>query len=403
MSVEAPAGEKGSPKRLFVPSLVLAVFATGTAGAVLTLFLPEIAETFLGSTSRASIGVAGQTSAVNNTAEVVLAFLMSIMAVRFRHKWLLLAGSVLVAFSSFGTFFAPDFFTFQIFFAMEGAGSVIVSILAFTLIGDTLPFNKKPRAISYVSASLILSGLIGMIVLYFLGSVAGWRSGFLILGVPLSIAGLILVFFGVQSKSRAQQTRTDKGAYVRAFKQVLLNKSAFSCLIGRMVASMSVVGLFVLTFYRQQLLLSQGWALGIALINGGLFVIGSLAGGLLINRFGSKPVTVVCGFISGVLTAAFFSMPNLWLTMAFNFASVIIGACVIPAIICLTVDQVPGSRVTMLSIHRIVGNAGDAIGAAVGGAILALFSWQVLGIGFGAFMIASAAIFLFLVKQPTET
>jgi predicted MFS family arabinose efflux permease len=57
----------------------------------------------------------------------------------------------------------------------------------------------------------------------------------------------------------------------------------------------------------------------------------------------------------------------------------------------------------MLSIHRIVGNAGDAIGAAVGGAILALFSWQVLGIGFGAFMIASAAIFLFLVKQPTET
>jgi predicted MFS family arabinose efflux permease len=170
-----------------------------------------------------------------------------------------------------------------------------------------------------------------------------------------------------------------------------------------MVASMSVVGLFVLTFYRQQLLLSQGWALGIALINGGLFVIGSLAGGLLVNRFGSKPVTVVCGFTSGVLTAAFFSMPNLWLTMAFNFASVIIGACVIPAIICLTVDQVPGSRVTMLSIHRIVGNAGDAIGAAVGGAILALFSWQVLGIGFGAFMIASAAIFLFLVKQPTET
>jgi DHA1 family inner membrane transport protein len=403
MSVETPVGEKESPKRLFVPSLALAVFATGTAGAVLTLFLPEIANTFLGSTSRAAIGVAGQTSTVNNTAEVVLAFLMSILAIRFRHKWLLLAGAVLVAFSSLGSFLAPDFFTFQIFFAMEGAGSVMVSILAFTLIGDTLPFNKKPRAISYMSASLILSGLIGMIVLYFLGNVAGWRSGFLLVGLPLSIAGLILVSFGVQSKSHAQQTRIDKGAYVRAFKQVLLNKSAFSCLIGRMVGSASVVGLFVLTFYRQQLSLSQGWALGIALINGVLFVIGSLVGGLLINRFGSKSVTVICGFISGVLTAAFFSMPNLWLTLAFNFASVIIGACVIPAIICLTVDQAPESRGTMLSIHRIVGNAGEAIGAAVGGALIALFSFQVFGIGCGAFMIASALIFLFLVKQPTET
>ena len=403
MSVETPVGEKKSPKRLFVPSLALAVFATGTAGAVLTLFLPEIANTFLGSTSRAAIGVAGQTSTVNNTAEVVLAFLMSILAIRFRHKWLLLAGAVLVAFSSLGSFLAPDFFTFQIFFAMEGAGSVMVSILAFTLIGDTLPFNKKPRAISYMSASLILSGLIGMIVLYFLGNVAGWRSGFLLLGLPLSIAGLILVSFGVQSKSHAQQTRIDKGAYVRAFKQVLLNKSAFSCLIGRMVGSASVVGLFVLTFYRQQLSLSQGWALGIALINGGLFVIGSLVGGLLINRFGSKSVTVICGLISGVLTVAFFSMPNLWLTLAFNFASVIIGACVIPAIICLTVDQAPKSRGTMLSIHRIVGNAGEAIGAAVGGALIALFSFQVFGIGCGAFTIASALIFLFLVKQPTET
>ena len=254
-----------------------------------------------------------------------------------------------------------------------------------------------------MSASLILSGLIGMIVLYFLGNVAGWRSGFLLLGLPLSIAGLILVSFGVQSKSHAQQTRIDKGAYVRAFKQVLLNKSAFSCLIGRMVASASVVGLFVLTFYRQQLSLSQGWALGIALINGGLFVIGSLVGGLLINRFGSKSVTVICVFISGVLTAAFFNMPNLWLTLAFNFASVIIGACAIPAIICLTVDQAPESRGTMLSIHRIVGNAGEAIGAAVGGALIALFSFQVFGIGCGAFVIASALIFLFLVKQPTET
>jgi predicted MFS family arabinose efflux permease len=56
-----------------------------------------------------------------------------------------------------------------------------------------------------------------------------------------------------------------------------------------------------------------------------------------------------------------------------------------------------------MSIHRIAGNTGEAIGAATGGMLLALFSYQVMGLAFGAFAMASAAIFLFLVKQPTET
>jgi predicted MFS family arabinose efflux permease len=123
----------------------------------------------------------------------------------------------------------------------------------------------------------------------------------------------------------------------------------------------------------------------------------------MVNKFGAKPVAVTCGFISGVLTAAFFNMPTLELTLAFNFTSVIIGAFAIPAFICLTVDQIPQSRGTMMSLHRIALNAGEAIGAAVGGALLALFSFQVLGLVFGVFTIASAAIFFFLVKQPTET
>jgi len=45
------------------------------------------------------------------------------------------------------------------------------------------------------------------------------------------------------------------------------------------------------------------------------------------------------------------------------------------------VDQVPESRGTMISLHRIARNAGEAIGAAIGEVLLALLSYQVLGIG----------------------
>jgi len=397
------ASEKEYPKRLFVPSLALLMFIIHISSAMLSLFLPQIADTFLGSRDQAAIGLASQTAAVNSAAEFVLAFAMSILAIRFRHKSLLLLGMVLVVLSNVGCFFAPDFVTFQAFFAMEGAGSVVVSILAITLIGDILPFSKKARAVSLFSAGVYLAVIVGLPSLLFVSNVAGWRSTFLLFGLPVSIAGLVLAQFSIPSRSHEQQPRAEKSAYIASFKQVLMNKSALACLVGKVVGSASVVALYVLTFYQQQLSLSQSWAVGVGLTNAALFLVGSLIGGRLISRFGAKKVAVTCGLGSGLLTAAFFNMPTLPLTLAFNFTSVIIGAFAIPAFICLTVDQVPKYRGTLMSLHRIALNAGEAIGAAVGGVVLALFSYQVLGLVFGGFAIASAAIFLFLVKQPTET
>jgi MFS transporter, DHA1 family, inner membrane transport protein len=401
MSPEATAAEKEPPKRLFIPSLTLLVFIINISSAVLSLFLPEIAKTFLGSENKVAIGIVSQTSTVNSAAEVALAFIMSVLAIRFRHKSLLLVGAILVVFSNVGSYLAPDLITFQIFFALEGAGSVMVSILAITLIGDTLPFNKKARAVSWFVAGTYMAVIIGLPTLLFLANIAGWRSTFLLFGLPVSILGLILASVSIPSRSNTQQSRVDKSTYVKRFKQILLNKSSIACLIGKIFGSASIVSLYIMTFYRQQLSLAPSWAVGLALINSALFLVGSLIGGRLVNRFGAKPVAVICGFTSGILTAAFFNMPTLWLTLAFNFTSVIIGGFAIPAFICLTVDQVPKARGTMMSLHRIALNTGEAIGAFVGGAILALFSFQVLGLVFGAFSIASAVIFLGLVKQPT--
>jgi predicted MFS family arabinose efflux permease len=402
MNHETPAPENESPKRLFVPSLTLLIIVINISNAVLSLFLPEIAQTFLGSKNQTAIGIASQTSTVNSAAEVALAFAMSFLAIRFRHKLLLQAGAVLVIISTLGSYLAPDFITFQIFFAMEGAGSVMVSILAIAIIGDTIHSTKKARAVSWFIAGSYFTVIIGLPTLLLVANAAGWRSTFLLFGLPVSIAGLILASIYVPSKPN-QQPRIGKDTYLDSFKQVLLNKSSLACIIGRTVGSASIVSLFVITFYQAQLSLTRNLAAGLGLINATLFLAGSLIGGRLITKFGAKRVAVTCGFCSGILTAAFFNMPTIGLTLLFNFLSVIIGAFGIPAFVYLTLDQVPKSRGTMMSIHRIAGNTGEAIGAATGGMLLALFSYQVMGLAFGAFAMASAAIFLFLVKQPTET
>jgi predicted MFS family arabinose efflux permease len=403
MDYEETVFEKESPNRLFVPSLTILVFAISLSSGVLSLFLPEIAETFFSSTDKTVIGIVSQTSTVNNTAEVIFAFLMSVLVVRFKHKSLLVVGAVLVIISTIGSFLAPDFYTFQIFFAMEGAGSIMVSILAITIIGDTFSLNKKARAVSWYAAGMYMAGLIGIPILLVIANIAGWRSVFLLFVLPVSLLGLILAYKSIPSKSNSQQPKNDKGMYLRNFRLVLLNKSAAYCLLGATVGATAVVALFVLTFYRQQFLVSRDWVVGIALTNASLFMIGSLVGGRVVNRFGSKPIAVFFSLISGTLTMTFFNMPTLGLTLAFNFASVFTGALAIPAIICLTVDQVPKSRGTMMSLQRLFTNIGAVIGTVIGGALLTFFSYQAVGVGFGILIIAQAAIFLFLVKQPTET
>ena len=384
-----PLLNRNLPKRLFVPSLTVLIFAISMSSITLSIFLPEIAKTFLGSADQSAVGIASQTGAVNAAAEVVLAFLMGALAVRFRHKSLLIAGAVLVVFSNVGSFFAPDFITFQIFFALEGAGSVMVSILAITLIGNNFVSNKKARAVSWFVAGTYLAGLVGVPVLLLISNVVGWRWIFLLFTLPVSLAGLFLAVIAIPFTATGLQPILGTYYYVRNFRKVLTNKSASICLIGTLVGNASVVALFVLTFYRQQFSLSINWAVGIGLINTTFLVVGSLIGGKLINHFGSKTVAVLCGLVSGVLTMAFFNIPILWFALIVNFASVIIGAFAVPAFICLVVDQVPESRGTMMSLHRIARNAGEAIGAAIGGVLLTLFSYQVLGLGFGVIMIAS--------------
>jgi Na+/melibiose symporter-like transporter len=62
----------------------------------------------------------------------------------------------------------------------------------------------------------------------------------------------------------------------------------------------------------------------------------------------------------------------------------------------------------MMSLRSIFTEMGGAIGAALGGALLVLFSYnlalsyQTVGIAFGAIGIAASAVFYFLTKDPNK-
>jgi len=399
MSNEAPIVDKGTPSRLLIPAMVIATAAVSVSSSILTLFLVDVASTF-----HISVGIASQLATVNQAGEFVFSILLSVLAVRFRYKPLILAGILFALVSAIGNFLAPDFFTMQIFFVMEGIGTVLVSVMSLTLFGDALSPKKRARAVSYLVATLWVTALISFPFAGFVANVVGWRSIFTLHLLPISLVGLILAFFAVPSKSHESTEIVKKASYIKNIKHILTNKSATACLAGTILSATGPqVGIFGVAFYRQRFSAPLDFTVILSMAFIVVYIVGSFVAGRLTNRFGAKPIAVAGTMLSGVFTMIFFLIPHIWGALFFDFLQVWFAAVATPAFICLVLAQVPKSRGTMMSLNGAMGSLSRTIAPAVGGALLVLTFgfYGAVGLALGGMTVAASVILFLLAKDPT--
>ena len=401
MSEVSPVVEKSSMGRWFVPALFICFFAATGDGPILRLFSASMAKDF-----NVQVGFVLQLSTVNNIAEVIIALLVAFLAVRFSHKSLLLVGIGLVAVSTVGNFLAPTLGLTLFFFAMEGIGSVIVGIIGLTLIGELLPLNKRGKAVGNMIAAGSASAIIGTFALGLIANVAGWRSTFILFVLPLAVVGLFLAFLILPSQSHEKPLSIGSRAYLASFKQVFLNKSAASCLLGGFLMSTTGLAIFATPYFIQKFLISPWMVIVFNAIAASVVVAASIVTGQLINRFGRKNLTVVGALVGSILAMPIFFIPNLWIGAAINMAHVWFIWTGITAFSSYVLEQAPKARGTMMSMRNIFSGLGAAMGAALGGALLVLLSfdlalsYQTVGLTLGAIGIAGSAVFYFLTKDP---
>ncbi len=383
------------------------VFALNIGGLTLTLLTREIGATFFGADTQATVGITSQLSTVGFAAAVATGIAMSVLAIRFGHKSLLMTGVTLQVISAAGAFLAPTFLWLQVFFAMEGVGAVLSGVAFITLIGDFMPQNLKAKAVSYITAAYFLAMFVGARLITAVAGLGTWRYSYLLLALPFAIAALVVSFFGIPSASHVHKPAVSRKEYVRSLKHIFLNKSAAACLVASLFFT-GAIGLFPINFLRQQfwldlsLPLQVQYASYVTMVSTSLFAIGSLVAGRLANRFGVKALTVVGALGDGIFIALLFLSPNLWMALAFNWLHVWFATTAGTALACLALDQVPEARGTMMSLKSVFGNIGNAIVPAVGGALLVWASYQALGFVLGAMSIVASAIILLIAKDPTR-
>jgi MFS family permease len=194
--------------------------------------------------------------------------------------------------------------------------------------------------------------------------------------------------------------------YSKAFKQILLNKSAIACVTATaLFTCVSVVPVYAVSFYRVVFAVSP--------LIGGVFasvaavgaIFGGIGGGRLINRCGRKPLTVAGALVSGTAAILFTYMPNMLLSVAFWAISAATAAITCSALFSLVLEQVPSFKGSMMAINSTFQNTGSILGLIIGGLVLNLYhnNFLLLMTIFGTLGVASAPIIFLLAKDPCKT
>jgi predicted MFS family arabinose efflux permease len=385
------------PGRMVLPSLVLSRFATMPPGIIIGLLLIDIGETF-GQT----VGVTGQISTAASVVGVLSALLISALSIRFKPKSLLVGGLGFLVAATAGCILAPSFTLLLVIYALTGMAGSFVGPMAFTLVADHFPPERRANAISWIIAGMSAAYLTGTPVIGYISGFVGWRGSFLWFVLPIATLGLILAVRFVPSTPRVGPGEQGDGAGImEGIRGVLTDTSAVACLAGTALISAAYMAMvsYAPSFYREHFGLSTGQASFIVTGYSVFFITGTRICGGLVSRYGRKTMMLWPAALAALTVFAYLNVPNLWLSIGARFLGSGISAIVFTAANALTLEQVPRFRGTVMSLSQATFSLGGVLGTGLGGLIVLLYGYGAMGVSHGTMMLAAMLVLHFLAKE----
>jgi DHA1 family inner membrane transport protein len=359
-------------------ALALSAFAIGTTEFVIMGLLPQVAENL-----RVSIPTAGWLVSGYALGVFVGAPIMAVLTQKLPHRAALMVlmgifilGNAFCALSpSYGFLMAARIFTALCHGAFFGIGSVEAASL--------VPENKRASAIALMFTGLTLANVLGVPIGTALGQAAGWRVTF------WAVAGIgVAAFIGLAVLLPKDKATHEAPNMLREFGA--LRGPVWLALAITVISSASIFAIF--TYIAPILnvethVAPRGVSYTLFLIGLGL-TIGNIVGGRLADR--RLHATLIGVFLGSALLLGIFVFSAHVLVPAevTLFVWAIIAFIGIPAL-QINVVNFGGAAPNLISTLNIAAfNAGNALGAWVGG--------EVIADGFGLASVPIAAALLAL-------
>ena len=182
--------------KLFLPALGLAVFSAWLVTVTFELNLIDIAHSF-----HVQVGTVSFTAAVGSISGIAVGFLLSVLSVRVNHKLLLLTGLGCSCLAAIGFFLAPTFALLLVPNIAVGAGIAMGTAMAYALIGDFYPFEKRGKAIGWIVAATALTNIIGPQIVGVITSISRWRAMLIWFSLPVTLVSILLALMVIPNKT----------------------------------------------------------------------------------------------------------------------------------------------------------------------------------------------------------
>jgi predicted MFS family arabinose efflux permease len=388
--------DEGKDNRLLIPSLYVSQLSTRPAGILMGFILIEIAQTF-GTT----VGIAGQIITSASLAGMIVSPFLAALSIRYKPRTLLLAGVALIAVSALGCSFAPSYATMLLFYSLSGLGAAMVTPMIMTIIGERLPEERRARTIGRVYATTpILSTIMGLTITWIISS--GWQTAYRFFILPITIACLVLAIVGLRKTDDSEPRQATSRSIRGGFREILGNRSALACLVGTVLIQMLFASLlsYIIAFYRQHWGLPTEFVGVIWSAITFMYVVGSILYGRVVPRFGRKRVTGLTALIIGLATFVYPNVPNQYVSIISSVAIAFLLSLWSASSSDLALAQVPEYRGAMMSLNSGSNRLGGALGSALGGLILTVGSYRLMGIAFGVAGIAAFLVIFLLARDP---
>ncbi|MFG6497027.1 MFS transporter [Fictibacillus sp. UD] len=346
-------------KRVYM--LTIVSFVVGMVELIIGGILDLIAED-LG----VSLGKAGFLITIFSLVFAIAAPILLAMTAHIERKRLTLIALIVFLLGNALVIVSPTYTMLLIARILSAASGSLLVVLCVTMASNIVEGKYRARAIGVVFMGISASLVLGIPVGLMLGNAFGWRAPFILITAltVLSILG-VHFFMGRQDSKPAipikQQLQTLKNRRI-LFAQI----TSFLFLAGHL----TLYG-YLTPFLKMTLGLNGTWVSIVYLIFGIAAVFGGGIGGMLADRFGTKPtilgVTIIFGISIFMIPYTTFAFP-LFLVVMIIWS--MLSWAITPAMQSYLIESSPETSDIQQSLNNSALHFGIAFGSMIGGIVI---------------------------------
>ena len=383
------------------PTLLLILLAVATSLTSLSLLMLGPLLVALASEFDTSVAVVGQLVGASAIAWGITAFLIGPISDTYGRRLVLLTGVMLMGVGILGSAVAWNYGSLLGFRLLTGVASAMVPAIAIASMADIFPPEGRGKAIGWIVTASGISATIGVAMVAFLLDVGGWRLPFYVIGgVTLALWPLLWVWFPQSQKQPGKSL-----SFFSHYREVGATSTVWYVLAANALVITALFG--VLSYLAANLIQTYGMTAGETVLPLALAGLGVIAGGFIGGRIADSRrrlnFLAIAALLGGLLATFVFVGPvSPWLTVAFAFGvatSLRISSSVTPT---LLLELAGSSRSTATGMFAVSNQVGVFGGASIGGAMLAMGGFPMVGF----FCLGAAglggALVLLKVRDPAE-